>query len=123
MPLRTDILTLPYGAVERLYSNGQLESADFARYCAIWFYSAPRLSELVDLPRCREINRLLDGQPTADDVATFAHEWNRLTAPYELKTDGHHQIDRLSARAIRQHLAPFVTEYESGRLVAASTTA
>ena len=31
MPLRTDILTLPYSAVERLYSNGQLESADFAR--------------------------------------------------------------------------------------------
>jgi len=49
-----------YADVERAYQNGRLTEDQWCGYRALWRYSAPRFSNLVVLPRVRDINAQLD---------------------------------------------------------------
>ena len=62
-PLPLWTLDAPYGTVERRAYNDELTAGQWNAYRAIWFYSAPRFSDLVDWPRVRDINAPLALEP------------------------------------------------------------
>jgi len=53
-------LSAPYQDVEQAVRTGSITFRQWEAYRAIWFYGAPRFSDLVDWPRIRDINAQLD---------------------------------------------------------------
>lgn len=53
-------LSATFDTVRRAYQAGRLTAAEWARYQAVWYYSAPRFSNLVPLPDVSVINAELD---------------------------------------------------------------
>lgn len=61
-PVPVWTLTAPFSGVEQAFRAGDLTWEQWTAYKAIWFYSAPRFSDVVPWPPVRAINAYLDAQ-------------------------------------------------------------
>lgn len=73
MPL-TDYLGFTYDQAAYAYRTGRMTEREWTQYRAIWRYSAPRFTALVNLPSVTAVYRHLDGAPLESYAAELERE-------------------------------------------------